>query len=81
MHYSELIQLLRKDNEELMKLVIIISIKFCCSCFFGTKFYFNAVYFVLLQFKYFDNFNISRHVAAVQSCKIKVGNWPKLGYK
>ena len=55
-HRSEQMQLLCKDDEELMKLVIIIHIKFCCNCFFGTKFCFIAVYFVLLQFQYFEYF-------------------------
>lgn len=70
-HRSELMQLLCKDDKELMKLGIIIPVKFCCSCFFGTKFYFSAVYFALLQFQYFDICNISCHAAVVQSCKLK----------
>ena len=67
---SELMQLLCKDDAELMKLAIIIPIKFCCNCFFETKFYFSEVYFVLLQFQYFNICNISRYSAAVQMCKV-----------
>lgn len=42
-HRSELMQLLCEDDKELIKLGIIIPVKFCCNCFFGIKFYFSAV--------------------------------------